>query len=75
MAKIRVELTDGQNLGYIQMRDGKPFYGYRQDEATDFPTVEDAKDVCNKLSSKYRFIIRTLKPKGMKKDKITVEYE
>lgn len=33
MAKIRMELRDGQYLGYIKMRDGKPYYGYTKLEA------------------------------------------
>lgn len=35
MAKIEMHLRDGQRLGWVQMRNGKPYYGYSKWEATD----------------------------------------
>lgn len=35
MARMRMKLMDGQDLGYVQLRDGTPYYGYRRHEATE----------------------------------------
>lgn len=35
MARMRMKLMDGQDLGYVHLRDGKPYYGYRRNEATE----------------------------------------
>lgn len=60
MCKIYMKLQDGEHLGYVQVRDGKPYYGYTREEATDMP-LEEAKALCNRLSDKYLFTIEVPK--------------
>ena len=56
MATIEVKLQDGQNLGFIQMRNNKPYYGYSWGEATDIP-LEQAIKLCHKFSNIYKCLI------------------
>ena len=44
MAKIEMHLRDGQRLGWVRIRDGKPYYGYSKQEATDMD-YQDALDM------------------------------
>ena len=60
MCKIYMKLRDGEHLGYIQIRDGEPYYGYTREEATDM-SLEEAKALCNRLSDKYLFTIEVPK--------------
>ena len=56
MAKVELKLRDGQNLGYIQIRNGKPYYDYPEHKATSM-TVEEAVKMCNRFSDIYKCII------------------
>jgi hypothetical protein len=56
MAKIEVHLRDGQRLGWVQMRDGKPYYGYSQKEATDMD-YQEALDMVGRWSTSYKVTI------------------
>lgn len=63
MVKIRMKLNDGQGLGYIQLRNNQPFYGYDKTEATFFE-LKEAQKLCRKFSNKYICIIE--EPKANK---------
>ena len=56
MAKIEMHLRDGQRLGWVQMRDGKPYYGYSKQDATDMD-YQDALNMVGRWSVKYRVTI------------------
>ena len=56
MAKIEMHLRDGQRLGWVQMRDGKPYYGYSKQEATDMD-YQDALDMVGWWSKIYKVTI------------------
>lgn len=56
MAKIEVHLRDGQRLGWVQMRDGKPYYGYPKQEATDMD-YQEALDMVGWWSTDYKVTI------------------
>ena len=56
MAKIEVHLKDGQRLGWVQMRNGKPYYGYSRQDATD-TDYQDALDMVGWWSKIYRVTI------------------
>lgn len=56
MAKIEIFLQDGQRLGYVQMRDDKPYYGYSRQEATDMD-YQEALDMVGRWSTSYKVII------------------
>jgi len=62
MAKIQLQLRDGQNLGYIKIRDGQPYYSYNQFEATEM-TLSEAQKLCARFSKSYICIIEEPKPK------------
>lgn len=47
---------DNTNLGFIQIRDNEPYYGYKHHECTHMP-LEDAIKLVDKLSSSYLFYI------------------
>lgn len=52
MAKIEMHLRDGQRLGWVRIRDGKPYYGYSMQEATDMD-YQDALDMVGRWSKIY----------------------
>ena len=56
MAKIEVHLRDGQRLGWVQMRDGKPYYSYPKQEATDMD-YQEALDMVGWWSTDYKVTI------------------
>ena len=56
MAKIEVHLRDGQRLGWVQMRNDKPYYGYSKWEATGMD-YQDALDMVGRWSTIYRVTI------------------
>ena len=53
MAKIEMHLRDGQRLGWVRIRDGKPYYGYSKQEATDMD-YQDALDMVGWWSKIYQ---------------------
>ena len=65
MAKVELKLKDGQNLGYIQIRNGNPYYGYPEREAT-IMTVEEAVKMCNRFSDIYKCIVHREKHETVK---------
>lgn len=60
MAKIEVHLKDGQRLGWVQMRNSQPYYGYPQKEATDID-YQEALDMVGWWSTNYKVIIHRKK--------------
>ena len=56
MAKIEMHLRDGQRLGWVLIRDGKPYYGYSKQEATDMD-YQDALDMVGWWSKIYKVTI------------------
>ena len=60
MAKIEMFLQDGQNLGYVRMRNGKPYYSYPREEATDMP-LQEAQSMCKRFSAQYKCKIHASK--------------
>ena len=56
MAKIEIHLKDGKRLGYVQMRNGKPYYGYSKDEGTDID-YQDALNMVGWLPIDYKVTI------------------
>lgn len=56
MAKIEIHLRDRQRLGWVRMRDGKPYYGYSKQEATDMD-YQDALDMIGWWSKIYQVTI------------------
>ena len=47
---------DNQRLGFIQIRDNEPYFGYGKWECTHMP-LEEAIKLVNKLSDRYLFKI------------------
>lgn len=56
MAIIELKLQDGQNLGFVQVRNGEPYYGYSRASATEMPLTQAVK-LCKKFSDSYECII------------------
>ena len=50
--KIYLYLKDNQRLGFIQIRNNEPYYGYPINQATLF-TTQEALDLCKTFSDKY----------------------
>lgn len=76
MAKIRLKLKDGQELGYIRIRDNKPYYSYSRFEASEMP-LDEAKRLCSRFSNSYICIIEEPKknePEEEKNKHIQIRY-
>ena len=56
MTKIEMHRRDGQRLGWVRIRDGKPYYGYSKQEATDMD-YQDALDMVGWWSKIYQVTI------------------
>lgn len=75
VARIKLTLQDGQQLGYIKMQEGKPYYGYSWSEATQFADEAEARKICQKFSDSYICYIVIPKREKPKAGKINVIYE
>ena len=74
MAKIRLKLKDGQELGYIRIRDGQPYYSYSEFMASEI-TLTEAQKLCKRFSKSYICIIEEPKKNKPKEDKhIKIKY-
>lgn len=74
MAKIRLKLKDGQELGYIRIRDNEPYYSFSRFEASEMP-LDEAKRLCSRFSNSYICIIEEPKKNKPKENKrIQIRY-
>ena len=74
MAKIEMHLKDGQRLGWVQMRDGKPYYGYSKQEATDMD-YQDALDMVGWWSKIYQVTIHRKATEIYDEDNVQTVYD
>ena len=62
MAKIRLFIRDGQNVGFVKITDRGPCYGFSVHEASEF-TVDEAREIVGRFNVHTYFAHIVCSPK------------